>query len=58
MPALRIWKPEVADALDPSNAVLQLATGNGTTGHTLTLVGWVVVTTVIGTVVTRRRAVA
>jgi len=58
MPALRIWKPEIADALDPSNAVLQLATGNGTTGNTLTLVGWVVVTTVVGTVVTRRRSVA
>jgi len=58
MPALRIWKPEVADALDPSNAVLQLATGHGTTANTVTLVGWVVVTTVVGTVVTRRRAVA
>jgi ABC-2 type transport system permease protein len=57
MPALRIWKPEVADALDPSNAVLQLASGNGTTGHTITLVGWVVVTTVAGVVLTRRRAV-
>ena len=57
MPALRIWKPAVADALDPSNAVLQLATGHGTTGNTLTLVGWVVVTTVVGTVVTHRRSV-
>lgn len=57
MPALRIWKPEVADALDPSNATLQLATGNGTTAHTLTLVGWVVVTTMAGVVLTRRRAV-
>jgi hypothetical protein len=37
--------------------VLQLAIGDGGTRHTLTLVGWVVVTTVIGTIVTRRRAV-
>ena len=58
MPALRLIKPEIADALDPTNAVLQLATGNGTTGHTITLVGWVVVTTVVGTIVTRRRAVS
>ena len=58
MPALRLVEPKIADALDPTNAVLQLATGNGTTGHTLTLVGWVVVTTVIGTIVTRRRAVS
>ena len=30
---------------------------NGATSHTLTLVGWVVITTVVGTIVTRRRAV-
>ena len=33
MPAPRIWKPEVADTLDTSNATLQLATGDGTTAH-------------------------
>jgi ABC-2 type transport system permease protein len=57
MPALRLVKPEIADALDPTNAVLQLAIGHGTTSNTLTLVGWVVVTTVVGTIITRRRAV-
>ena len=57
MPGLRLVNQEVADALDPTNAVLGLATGNGTTGYALTLVGWVVVTTVVGTIVTRRRAV-
>jgi hypothetical protein len=58
MPALRMLRPEVADGLDPANAVLQLATGNGTTGHVLTLVGWVVVTTAAGVVLTRRRPVS
>ena len=58
MPAVRIWQPEVADALDPSNAALQLATGNGTTGHLVTMAGWVAVTAVAGVVLTRRRAVS
>jgi hypothetical protein len=57
MPGLRLIKPEVADALDPTNAVLALGTGNGTLSHSLTLVGWVVVTTVAGAIITRRRAV-
>ncbi|WP_138731499.1 hypothetical protein [Modestobacter excelsi] len=58
MPALRLVRPEVAERLDPANAVLQLAIGNGTTGHVLTLVGWVVVTTAAGVVLTRRRPVS
>jgi ABC-2 type transport system permease protein len=57
MPALRLIEPEIAAKLDPTDAVLQLSTGNGTVSHSLTLVGWVVVTTVVGTIVTRRRAV-
>jgi ABC-2 type transport system permease protein len=58
MPALRLVRPAVAEKLDPANAVLQLAIGGGTTSHTLTVVGWVVVTTVAGVVITRRRAVS
>ena len=57
MPALRLIEPEIAAKLDPTDAVLQLAIGNGTTSNAVTLIGWVVVTTVIGTIVTRRRAV-
>jgi hypothetical protein len=58
MPALRLVRPEVAERLDPANAVLQLAIGSGTASHTLTVVGWVVAATVAGVVVTRRRAVS
>ena len=58
MPAVRLVEPVVAAKLDPTDAVLQLATGNGTLSHSLTLVGWVVVSTVIGTIITRRRAVS
>jgi hypothetical protein len=57
MPAVRLVEPAVAEKLDPTDAVLQLSTGAGTTSHALTLVGWVVVTTVAGAIITRRRAV-
>jgi hypothetical protein len=57
MPALRLVEPEITSKLDPTDAVLQLSTGNGTVSHSLTLVGWVVVTTVAGAIITRRRAV-
>ena len=60
MPALRLIKPEIADALRPHERG-----GPGSwrprqrdqTGNTVKLVGWVVVTTVVGAVLTRRRAV-
>ena len=57
MPGLRLVDQQVADALDPTNAVLGLAMGTNSTAYTATLVGWVVVTTVAGAIVTRRRAV-
>jgi hypothetical protein len=57
MPGLRLINPELAQATDPTDAVLQLATGNGTTGYTVTLIGWVVVTAVAGAMITKRRAV-
>ena len=58
MPGLRLFKPEIATWLDPADATLTLAIGNGGTSQVLTLVGWVVVTTVAGIVLTRRRAVS
>ena len=58
MPGLRLFKPEIATWLDPADATLTLATGNGGTSQVVTLVGWVVVTTVAGIVLSRRRAVS
>jgi hypothetical protein len=58
MPALRLVRPEIAAKVDPTDAMLQLAFGTGTTSHSVTLIGWVVVTTVAGIVLTRRRAVS
>jgi hypothetical protein len=58
MPGLRLFKPEIARVLDPADATLGLAFGSGGTSQILTMVGWVVVTTVAGIVLTRRRAVS
>lgn len=58
MPALRMWRPEFAVKVDPVDAVLYLGIGTGTSGQVVTLVGWVVVTTVAGIVFTRRRPVS
>jgi ABC-2 type transport system permease protein len=57
MPALRLVQPEIAAKVDPTDAMLRLAFGTGTSSHVLTLLGWVVVTTVAGAIITRRRAV-
>jgi ABC-2 type transport system permease protein len=57
MPALRLVEPVVASKLDPTDATLGLAFGSGGTSQVVTLVGWVVVTTVAGAIITRRRAV-
>ena len=58
MPVLRLSQPGLAERTDPVDAVLGLATGHGGTTQVLVLTGWVVVSTVAGAVVTRRRAVA
>jgi hypothetical protein len=58
MPGLRLFKPEIASKLDPADATLSLAVGHGGTTQVLILVGWVVVTTAAGVVLTRRRAVS
>ncbi len=58
MPVLRLSQPGLAEKADPVDAVLSLATGHGGATQVLVLTGWVVVSTVAGAVVTRRRAVA
>ncbi|WP_158580016.1 hypothetical protein [Geodermatophilus marinus] len=58
LPVVQAFRPEITERLDPTAAVLRLAeTGSGAT-PALVLTGWVVVATVAGAVVTRRRAVA
>ncbi|MGY1605912.1 MULTISPECIES: hypothetical protein [unclassified Geodermatophilus] len=58
MPVLRMAQPGLAGKLDPADAVLGLALGHGGSTQVLVLTGWVVVSLVAGTVLTRRRAVA
>ena len=58
MPVLSTVKPVIAANLDPNGAVLSLAQGQDQGRAVGILVGWVVVTTVAGTILTRRRAVA
>jgi ABC-2 type transport system permease protein len=57
MPVLQIVKPSIADAIDPGNAVLNLAQGRDQTSAVLLLTAWLVVSLVAGAVLTRRRAV-
>jgi ABC-2 type transport system permease protein len=57
MPILAVLKPTWAEKLDPVSSVVNLAQGASTTTPILVIAGWVVIATVVGTVVTRRRAV-
>ena len=57
MPILSVFKPTWAENLDPTTAVVMLAQAGVETRSVLVLAGWVVVSTVLGAVITGRRAV-
>jgi hypothetical protein len=57
MPVLAAFKPQIAEKLDPASSIVNLATGSSTTTPVLVITGWVVVSTVAGVVISRRRAV-
>jgi hypothetical protein len=57
LPLLQVFKPALADRIDPGNAVLELAQGTHTAQSVLVLAVWVGVALVAGALVTRRRAV-
>jgi hypothetical protein len=57
MPVLQVVKPAIADAVDPGNAVLNLAQGHDSLSAASLLGCWVLVSVVAGAVMTRRRAV-
>ena len=57
MPILAVFKPAWSEKLDPVSSVVNLAQGFSTTTPALVITGWVVVATVLGTVISRRRAV-
>lgn len=57
LPVLQIVKPEVADKVDPGNAILELAQGTHQALSVTILAVWVGVALVAGTVMNQRRAV-
>jgi hypothetical protein len=57
LPMLQLFKPSLADRIDPGNAVLDLAQGAHTTQAVTILAVWVGVALVAGAAMTRRRAV-
>lgn len=58
LPVLRSAKPELADKLDPASAIVTLAQHGADATPILVIAGWVVVSTLAGALITRRRAVA
>ena len=58
VPLLQVFRPALADRIDPGNAVLELAQGDHTGRSVLVLTAWVGVSVVAGAVMTRRRAVS
>ena len=58
LPVLQTVKPEVADKIDPGNAILELAQGDHTALSITILAAWVGVALIAGTVMSRRRQVS
>ena len=58
LPVARSVKPEIADKLDPASAIVTLAQHGAAWTPIAVIAGWVVVSTVAGLLITRRRAVA
>jgi hypothetical protein len=57
LPVLRAVEPAIGDKVDPGQAVLDLAQGSEQARAVAIIVGWMVISTVAGAVLTRRRAV-
>jgi len=57
LPMLQLFKPSLADRIDPGNAVLELAQGTHQAQSVLVLAVWVGVSLVAGAVLTRRRPI-
>jgi hypothetical protein len=58
LPVVSNVKPELAEKLDPASSIVTLAQHGATTTPIAVITTWVVVSTVAGILITRRRAVA
>ncbi len=57
LPVLSSVKPEIAEKLDPASSIVTLAQHGAATTPIAVIAGWVVVSTVAGILITRRRSV-
>ncbi len=58
LPLVSAAKPEIAEKLDPTGAMIAIAQHGVSTAPVLVIAGWAVVAAVLGTLITRRRPVA
>jgi hypothetical protein len=58
LPVVNSVRPEISENLDPAGSIVTLAQHGAATTPILVITGWVVVSTVVGTLITRRRSVA
>jgi ABC-2 type transport system permease protein len=58
LPVVSTLKPALAEKLDPAAAVVTIAEHGPSTMPVLVITGWVVVSTIAGTLITKRRSVA
>ena len=58
LPVLNSVKPEIAEKLDPASSIVTLAQHGAATTPIAVIAGWVIVSTIAGVLITRRRAAA
>lgn len=58
LPVVSSVKPAIAEKLDPASSIVTLAQHGATTTPIAVIAGWVVVSTIAGILITRRRSVA
>ncbi|TFV86683.1 hypothetical protein E4P40_12660 [Blastococcus sp. CT_GayMR20] len=58
LPVVSNVKPEIAEKLDPAASIVTLAQHGAAVTPIAVITGWVLISTVAGMLITRRRAVA
>ncbi len=58
LPVVNSVKPEIAEKLDPASSIVTLAQQGAATTPIAVIAGWVIVSTIAGVLITRRRSVA
>ena len=58
LPIVQLVRPGISENLDPTGAMIAIVQHGPATTPILVIAGWVVISTVLGTLITRRRSVA